>query len=704
MTLDKRFRGFVHPICIASLLTAQACAAAPPPPAAPRNPPTSATASAVPTHAPPGALPASEAKEAHPDTHPLAADLASLRRTLETHISPDGRLIAYLLSIPSFDPKTKPSDQDTMGGWKVEKQIFVVDRSGGQPRMLTRQDNGVLGFHWSPDGKSIAFLRKQGGAVKLHVLPLDGGEAEIIDTGKLEPYQFTWSSRGDAFAFLAEEPRSDAQKEADFRSGGVIDEATHHQSSTLYVVPRSGGQPKRILSGSENVVSFVWSPDDKRFFITSSRSAEPYEASSELMGRIIDATNGALVAEVEAKPRVLNWIRWSPDGSKVSYARGDETFSLMNTVIVYDVASKTPTNVTSGLDVTLEGYTWSNDSKRLSLVIAERTYTKIVQVGANGGVPKDLGKTNRVILGGIGEPDKSGNFLAVISGTTTETSAPSVVEIDKASVRVASQPNPQAASWTLGKTEVVKWKNAEGIEIEGLFVTSPHVQTGKASPLIVMPHGGPDAVSQESYAGWPQYFAARGYSVFSPNYRGSTAYGKAFYTANRGRLGEIEFKDIESGVDSLIAAGKVDANRMYYGSWSWGGYLTAWTIANTKRYRAAMVGAGVTDVVAQYVASDINHGAAALWEFTGNPWKNLDRFDNSNPMRILSRVTTPTLVAHGDEDARVPAMQGMLVYRALSDIGCEVKLLRYPREPHGFREPAHQAHLVANWAAWFDAH
>lgn len=702
MTLDKRFRRFVHPICFASLLTAQACAAAPPPVAATRS--SSAATTSIPIHVAPGAMPTAPAKEAHPETHPVAVDIAGLRRTLDTRISPDGRSIAYLLSIPSFDPKAKPSEQDSMGGWKIEKQIFIVDRSGGQPHMLTRHDNGVLAFRWAPDGKSIAFLRKHGGSIKIHVLPLDGGEAEIIDTGKLEPHQFEWSSRGDSFAFLAEEARNDAQKEADFRSGGVIDEATRHRPSTLFVVPRNGGQPKRVLSGSENVVAFVWSPDDKRFFVTASQTAEPYEASSELMGRIIEATNGALVAEVEAKPRVLNWIRWSPDGTKVSYARGDETFSLMNTIIVYDVAKKTPTNVTAGLDVTLNGFTWSGDSKRLSLFVAERTYTKILQVAATGGAPKDLGKTNRLISGEIGIPDKSGQFLAVVSSTTTETATPSIVELDKASVRVASQPNPHAASWTLGKTEIVKWKNAEGNEIEGVFVTSPHVPAGTPSPLVVMPHGGPDGVTQESFAGWPQYFAARGYSVLLPNYRGSLAYGKAFYTANRGRLGEIEYKDIESGVDSLIASGKVDAKRMYYGSWSWGGFLTAWTIANTKRYRAAMVGAGVTDVVAQYVTSDINHGGAALWEFTGNPWKNLDRFDQSNPMRILSRVTTPTLVAHGEEDARVPPMQGMLVYRALSDMGCEVKLLRYPREPHGFREPAHQAHLVANWAAWFDAH
>lgn len=699
MKLDKRFRSFVHPAFMASLLAAQACAAAPSTTTLPPQ-----TPSASPTHAAPAALPAAPTKEAHPDAHPLAADVAALRRPLETRISPDGQRVAYILSIPSFDPKVKPSENDATGGWKVERQIFVVDRAGGRPRMLTRNENAVFTFRWSPDGRSIAFLRQQGPATKLHVLPLDGGEAEVIDTGRLEPQQFEWSTRGDALAFIAEEPRNDSQKDADFRNGGVVDEATAHRSSFLYVIPRAGGQPRRVTPGPENIASFVWSPDEKRFFLLTSRNADPYEASAELSARIISASDGALLADLEPNRRILTSIQWSPDGSKVSYLRGDDSLTLMNTLLVYDVASKTSTRVTNGLDLTIEGYAWSADSKRLSLWVDERTYTKIVQFPAIGGAANDLGKTNRVLVGDMNAPDTSGRFLAVISSTPTEPAAPSILEIDKASVRPVAQPNPQVAGWILGKMEIVKWKNGEGNDVEGIFVTSPHVPAGKLSPLVVMPHGGPDAASQEWFASWAHYFAARGYSVFMPNYRGSTAYGHAFYAANRGRLGEIEFKDIESGVDSLIASRKVDASRLYYGGWSWGGYLTAWTIGNTKRYRAAMAGAAVTDVVANYVTSDINRGQAALWEFKGNPWKNLEQFDKQNPMRFLSHAVTPTLVAHGDNDARVPALQGLLVYRALSDMGVEVKLLKYPREPHGFREPAHTLHLLSNWAAWFDTH
>ena len=210
-------------------------------------------------------------------------------------------------------------------------------------------------------------------------------------------------------------------------------------------------------------------------------------------------------------------------------------------------------------------------------------------------------------------------------------------------------------------------------------------------------------MSVERFSAWVHYFAARGYSVFEPNYRGGFGYGYEFYAANRGRLGEIEFADIESGVDHLIATGKADKERLFYGGWSWGGYLTAWTIGHTDRYRAAMVGAGVIDTVTQYAGSDINHGIAAEWEFKGNPWQQTEQFDRASPSRYLRNVKTPTLITHGRNDHRVPFLNAVILYRGLVDVGCEVKFFAYPREPHGFREPAHQVHLLRHWAAWFDA-
>jgi dipeptidyl aminopeptidase/acylaminoacyl peptidase len=250
---------------------------------------------------------------------------------------------------------------------------------------------------------------------------------------------------------------------------------------------------------------------------------------------------------------------------------------------------------------------------------------------------------------------------------------------------------------------VISWKTPDGATIEGILTLPPDLPKGAKPPLWVFPHGGPDDVSQLSWSRWTPAIVARGYAVLQPNYRGSTGYGLPFYSANRGRLGEIEFMDIESGVDALVAAGRVDPDRLYYGSWSWGGYLTAWTIGHTPRYRAAVAGAAVVDTVGQYALSDINHGVAGEWEFKGNPWQQ-DGHARANPVSRLRDARTPTLILHGQADDRVPFSQGQILHRALSDVGCEVEFLAYPREPHGFQEPAHWVHMLSAWAAWFDAH
>jgi dipeptidyl aminopeptidase/acylaminoacyl peptidase len=308
------------------------------------------------------------------------------------------------------------------------------------------------------------------------------------------------------------------------------------------------------------------------------------------------------------------------------------------------------------------------------------------------------------VLRGPLSPSRTGATFAALSSTPADPWAPTVVDAKTGRATVLDLPGAPASGWPRGEVEVISWRSPEGDVVEGILTLPPGLAKGTRPPLWVFPHGGPDDVSQLGFFGWERFLAARGYAVLRPNYRGSTGYGHGFYAANRGRLGEIEFLDIEAGVDALVAAGRVDGDRLFYGSWSWGGYLTAWTIGHTQRYRAAVAGAAVVDVVTQYVLSDINHGVSAEWEFRGSPWTAPERFDGSNPMRHLSKARTPTLVLHGQADERVPFSQGQILHRALKDLGIEVEFLAYPREPHGFQEPAHAVHMLDAWADWFARH
>jgi len=636
------------------------------------------------------------------DVRPTAMDIARLRSVSDPVVSADGRLAAYVVQEPRFDPEAAPKDEDTSGGWSRVARVFVVPTAGGPARAMTAEAESVSDPVFSPDGSLLAFVRKEEGKSRLRVLPLDGGESRPIDTGKLEPAAVAFTPDGTQLAFLATAPPSEEEQLAKFRSGGAEHVGHEWKPAHVWTVSLEGGDPVEIFRGPQHVVEYAFSPDGKRLAMLLAPSSDPYDAANLRRAAIaeVGADTPRLLDETAANAR---GIAWSPDGRKVAWMKGVDTLSLLNHLVVAEADGAGRSNAAAKLDPTLEGFTWRGDSSTLVALVAEKTRSRLVELASDGSRTRDLALPGDRVLGPAAS-DRTGDRLVMLSSTWTGPASPSVYDVGAQTLRVLAAVNPEAETWPHGSIEVVSWTDPEGATIEGVLTTSPVAAAGAKPPLMVLPHGGPDSVTNVGFSWWATYFAARGYSVFRPNYRGSTAYGREYYAANRGRLGSIEFMDIESGVDALIAAGKADPDRLFYGGWSWGGYLTVWTIGHTSRYRAAVAGAAVVDTVYQYVTSDINHGVAAQWEFLGNPWKQLDHFDRSNPMRSLGNVVTPTLVLHGEADDRVPFANGRMLYRALSDIGCEVEFLAYPREPHGFREKAHVVDFLERWAAWYRAH
>ncbi|HET8725475.1 MAG TPA: S9 family peptidase [Anaeromyxobacteraceae bacterium] len=645
-----------------------------------------------------------------PPTPPTAVDVASIPDVSGVSIRPDGAQVLFALRTKRFDPAARPgpdfdparpSESDLKAGWTVETQLHVVPAAGGEARQLTFAPEGASRPTWSPDGGTVAFLRKKGPGVRIHLLALAGGEARVLDTGALEPQDFAFSPDGRRIAFTATLPPTDGERRQKWSSGGTIRWGREHASAVLHVVDLEGGKPVAVTGPAVHVTAFEWSPDGKRFAAFLAPSSDPYDASSMQRPAILVPREGG-----PAEPRWLEdstahvgAIRWSPDGKFVAYDLGAGTLSLLNHLVVREADGPGRWNAARALDPTLGGFAWTGDGALVALV-ADGVRSRFVRLARDGSSVRDVGFAGRVARGPL-SADRSGARLAFVSSTPLDPWSPTVLDVRTGKDAVVFHPFPAAAGWPAMETEVVSWKSPEGAVVEGILTLPPGLRKGQKPPLWVFPHGGPDDVSQLSFSSWVRFFAARGFAVLRPNYRGSLGYGMDFYAANRGRLGEIEFQDIESGVDMLVATGRVDPDRLYYGSWSWGGYLTAWTIGHTTRYRAAVAGAAVADVVSQYVLSDINHGVSAQWEFRGDPWRQPEQFDRANPARHFHAARTPTLVLHGQADDRVPFPVGLFLYRALTDVGCEVELLAYPREPHGFREPAHVVHMLDAFAAWF---
>jgi dipeptidyl aminopeptidase/acylaminoacyl peptidase len=203
-------------------------------------------------------------------------------------------------------------------------------------------------------------------------------------------------------------------------------------------------------------------------------------------------------------------------------------------------------------------------------------------------------------------------------------------------------------------------------------------------------HGGPASVFSDTFIGRPGVyplasFAARGYAVLRPNPRGSGGYGHTFRTANINDWGGKDYEDLMAGVDHIISIGVADPDRLAVMGWSYGGFMTSWVVTQTSRFKAAAVGAGVTNLWSFMGTADIPGFLPDY--FNGNPWEVFENYQKHSPLSYVKSVKTPTLVLHGEADVRVPVSQGYEFYNALKRLGVTTKMVTYPRAPHSVQEP-----------------
>ena len=270
--------------------------------------------------------------------------------------------------------------------------------------------------------------------------------------------------------------------------------------------------------------------------------------------------------------------------------------------------------------------------------------------------------------------------------------------------RQVSAFNHHLAEVSLGRGVTVEWSAPDGLRIEGVLIYPLGYEEGKRYPLITHIHGGPTWYWLSRFLcgwhDWGQWLAAQGYAVLLPNPRGSAGRGREFALSAQRDWGHADFGDVLSGVDAMIERGIADPDRLGIGGWSYGGYMTAWAIGQTDRFKAAIVGAGVCDLLSME-ASDI-----PTWLPTSimlaPSYHEPDVYLRSSPMTYVANAKTPTLLLHGAADDRVPLGQGRELYNALQALGVPSEMVIYPREPHIFQERNHQRDLLTRVAAWFD--
>jgi dipeptidyl aminopeptidase/acylaminoacyl peptidase len=258
----------------------------------------------------------------------------------------------------------------------------------------------------------------------------------------------------------------------------------------------------------------------------------------------------------------------------------------------------------------------------------------------------------------------------------------------------------------MGRTEIIRWKSVDNLEIEGLLTYPTGYESDRRYPLLVSVHGGPAIAWTQSFIGMQSFYgpiaalAAQGYAILRCNVRGSTGYGKAFRRGNYRDWGGKDVQDLLTGVDHFINLGIADPERLGITGWSYGGFLTAAIIAQTDRFKAAVIGAGMTDLVSYCMEHDSPDFLPS--QFGGEVWEVKDLLLERSPIAHADRVTTPTLILHGEQDQRVPIWQGCEFYNALKRCGCPTQMVVYPRTGHVPSEPKLLLDVMNRIMAWMD--
>ncbi len=267
-----------------------------------------------------------------------------------------------------------------------------------------------------------------------------------------------------------------------------------------------------------------------------------------------------------------------------------------------------------------------------------------------------------------------------------------------------TRPGLRGIAW--GTQERLSWRAPDGLELDGVLVLPPGRDRADGPfPLVTVIHGGPYGRWADelmaSWWSWGQWLAAAGYAVFHPNPRGSQGHGRAFAEMVVRAVGQDEWTDIVAGIDELVADGVADPARLGIAGWSHGGFMAAWAVTQTDRFRAALMGAGIADWAMQVGVGEQGRAEADLGGSFGWEGPGPHRHDQLSPISYTAKVTTPVLILHGQDDTNVPVGQAMYFHRALIQFGTEHELVIYPRENHSFAERAHKIDVLERTRSWF---
>jgi dipeptidyl aminopeptidase/acylaminoacyl peptidase len=605
-------------------------------------------------------------------THVAWVQSMAATTSKQTHISStSGNAQAAIVKIPGpvdrtdFNPTWSPDSKMlalfSSGGDREQRQLWIVNADGSNPKKLTNLNGYAARPRWSPDGKQIAFLYIEGA----------GGGGPLVAAPV---------------------------------TTGVIDIAIHNQRIAV-LDPLTGGI-RQVSPPNLHIYDFDWSPDDKAFVAT----AAPGPGDNNwwiAQVYTIDIAKGSAASIYKPWFQVAV-PRWSPDGKSIAFIEGlmsDEGFHggdlLTMTPAGRGVTNRSPTRKTS-----VNSFFWQTPD-RILLIEYEGGGSAISELDLTNNSARTIWKGPEGIHAFGNFPNfamsKDGKVAATVRSTYNSPPEVFVGPFGKWRQLTSNNATLQA-NW--GKAQSIEWTN-EGSKVQAWLVPPEKIEADKKYPMVVLIHGGPSGVTTSE---WPASvgmaraiiaaLSTRGYFVLLPNPRGSYGQGEDFTRANVKDFGGGDLRDTMAGIDVVTKKYPIDSARLGVTGWSYGGFMTMWTVTQTNRFRAAVAGAGIANWQSYYGQNLIDQWMIPF--FGASVYDDPAVYEKSSPIRFIKNVKTPTLIIVGEHDAECPASQSYEFWHALKTLGVPTQLIVYPGEGHLFVEPKNQADRMDQTVGWFD--
>lgn len=619
--------------------------------------------------------------------------IADIRNVTEVSVSPNGNDIAYILRVPGGDASG------------MQKSVLMtVPKGGGASKLILDKIYNPSSISWTRDGKNIYCLIKD--TVKkitqLNLVQLANKDVTAVTSGNNSVNHYAFSPDEKLLALIYTDPVTDQEKADEKKRRDWEVKGENQKYDRLYITDATVSfPPKQLFDTNLNVIDFIWSPDSKTIYFkaTDNTSIDWTYMYQKIYKIKAEGGTPEVVTETAGK---LGNLDISPDGKQLAFcSAADISDPLAQSIFVVPATGGIPKNLTDKYEGSVIEVRWIKPATMIALT-SEGCYSSLKKVDLKTGKMTPVYNKSAVIRS-MSLDVKSGNMAFVAS--TPQNPGEVYSGTTDGGLTKRTDSNPELKNIKLTKQEVISWTAADGLKIEGILTYPKDYRFGVKYPLLLQIHGGPEGVSSNGWntnALYPvQLYAANGFFILEPNYRGSQGRGVSFAKADHKDLGGKEFDDILAGIDFLVSKGLVDNDKVGTGGFSYGGYLSAWaSTKHSSRFKASMMGAGISNWISFSGTTEIIREMSLVhWDLW---WKDSAAlvWDRS-PLAYINNAKTPMLIVHGGADTRVPITQSEEMYTALRLKKIPVQMVVYKRQPHGILEREAKIDFMNRTLGWF---